>query len=137
MEYTGSMDDPMTVEIELNGTTTEPSVYLVGVHLVSGDLPQDDTGSIRIGPKETHILSYVDGTLWVNITYPNDMPPEAMEYFYYGTYEDLPKEYRTHIGQIEWEGHVGEPEEAPGFGTLLSLMAMTAIAVLLVRGRRR
>jgi hypothetical protein len=56
---------------------------------------------------------------------------------YNGTYEDLPHEYRTHIGVMEWAGHVGEVEESPGFGAMMSMAAAVVVSVLLLRSRRR
>jgi len=133
MEFAGRLSEPMTLRLQHFSSTAETSVYLVGVHVKSGELP--DTGSIRINPDEAHELSYLDGELSIRIwTY--DEVQSVLSVFYNGTYEDLPSEYRTHIGALEWEGHVGEPEETPGFGLLISVLALT-VAVFAVGARRR
>lgn len=135
MEFAGRLSEPMTLKLGHFSSTAEPSVYLVGIHVKSGDLLEEDTGSIRINPDEAHELSYLDGELSIKIwTY--DEVQSGLSVFFNGTYEDLPLEYRTHIGALEWEGHVGEPEETPGFGALVSVLALT-IAVFAVGARRR
>jgi hypothetical protein len=136
MEYGGRLSEAMTVGIALNDSTEEPSVYMVGIHVKSGDLLEEDIGSLKIDPGEYHVLSYVDGQLTVDV-HEYILGTVVEPPVWSGPYEDIPKEYRTHIGHLEWEGHVGEPEEAPGFGTLMSVLAMAAIAVLVLRGRRR
>ena len=136
LEYTGRLSEPMHVGIKHNFSNQGTVTYLVGIHVKSGDLLEEDIGSIRINPGEDHTLRYLDGELWVIIR-GADLPPGTIEDpLYNGTYEDLPSEYRTHIGALEWEGHVGEPEETPGFGVLISALALT-IAVFAVGARRR
>ena len=136
MEFAGRLSEPMTLRLRLDESVTEPSVYLVGIHVKSGDHLVEDTGSIRIKPDETHALSYLDGELSIKILIASGGDPPISIISYDGTYEDLPSEYRTHIGALEWEGHVGEPEETPGFGVLVSVLALT-IAVFAVGARRR
>jgi hypothetical protein len=136
MEYGGLLTEPMAVELELNETTTESSVYLVGTHLMMEDVLEEDIASIVINPSEVHFLSYLNGHLSIMI-FSVVLSDIVQPPIFNGSYNDLPKEYRTHIGQLEWEGHVGEPEETPGFGPLMSVLAMATIAVLVVRGRRR
>jgi hypothetical protein len=138
MEYTGRISEPMTLSLHHNLSNEGNVSYLVGVHVKSGDILEEDMGSIRIMPGDSHVLSYMDGELRVEVFEPS--PPDDMEPrgpVYNGTYEDLPREYRTHIGKMEWVGHVGEVEEAPGFGALFSMAALATITVLLVRSRRR
>jgi len=138
MEFAGRLSDPMTLRLRLNDSTTEPSVYLVGVHVKSGDLLEEDVGSIRINLNETHRLSYIDGELRIHIALVkrNGSGFFVWSPLFNGTYEDLPKEYRTHIGRMEWVGHVGELEETPGFGMLMSVLALAAVAVVAARSRR-
>jgi hypothetical protein len=138
LEYTGRISEPMSLSLHHNLSNEGNVTYLVGVHVKSGDLLEEDMGSIRIMPGDRHVLSYLDGELRVKVYEPT--PPEDMEPsepVYNGTYEDLPKDYRTYIGKMEWVGHVGEVEETPGFSALLSMAALTTITVLLVRSRRR
>ena len=135
-EYAGRLSDPMMCELTHNRSNTGNVTYLVGVHVKSGELLEEDIYSIHIGPMETHVLRYIEGELRVTIWDPSieDMMHEPL---FNGTYEDLPGEYRTHIGHLDWEGHIGEVEESPGFGALLSMAAPAIVAVLLVRSRRR
>jgi hypothetical protein len=136
-EYAGHLsDDPILVKLVHNNSNEGTVTYLVGVHAQSGELLEEDMGSIRMMPGECHYLSYIDGGLWVTIY--KDSPHDIFEESYYnGTFEDLPSEYRTHIGRLEWEGHVGEVEESPGFGALISMAAVATMAVLLLASRRR
>ncbi len=133
-EYAGRLSDPMRVELMHNYSNTGNVTYLVGVHVKSGDILEEDIGSLRIMPGETHVMTYVEGLLHVTI-WEADYDEETDEPVYDGPYEDIPKEYRTHIGKMEWVGHIGEPEETPGFGALLSLGAVVAVSLVLVRRR--
>jgi hypothetical protein len=135
-EYAGRLSDPMMVELMHNNSNTGNVTYLVGIHVKSGELLEEDIGSIRILPMETHILRYIDGELWVTI-WEFDITDVIHEPVYNGTYEDLPHEYTTHIGVMEWEGHVGEVEESPGFGAMSSMAAVAVVTALVLRGRRR
>jgi hypothetical protein len=135
-EYAGRLSDPMMVSLKHNFSNTGNVTYLVGIHVKSGDLLEQDIGSIRIMPGERHILRYIDGELWITI-WEFTVENIYQEPVFNGTYEDLPDGYRTHIGQLEWVGHVGEPEETPGFGFLLSMLAMATVAGTALRGRRR
>ena len=135
LEYTGRLSEPMGMEVFHNFSNTGTVTYMVGIHVKSGDILEEDVGSIRINPGERHVLSYIDGILSVKIWAPNaDQTGE--ELVFDGAYEDLPKGYRTHIGQMEWEGHVGEAEETPGFGMLFSVLSLAVIAVVVIRHRR-
>jgi len=137
MEYTGRLSDAMTVRLAHNGSNDGTVTYLVGIHVKSGDLLEEDVGSIRINPDEWHFLSYIDGELNVKIYNDSILPPNFNDPIFNGTYEDLPKEYTTHIGVLEWEGHVGEVEETPGFGALISVLALTVALVVVIGTRRR
>ncbi|UCC93717.1 MAG: hypothetical protein JSW25_03375 [Thermoplasmata archaeon] len=135
-EYAGRLSEPMFVGVAHNFSNQGNVTYLVGVHTVSGELMEEDIGSIRIMPGDYHALSYLDGELTVTIYDPSREDWEQ-DPVWTGVYEDLPKEYRTHIGALEWEGHVGEPEETPGFGALMSILALTVAIVVVIRTRRR
>lgn len=135
LEYTGRLSEPMIVSVLHNFSIIGSMTYLVGVHVKSGDLLEEDVGSIVIKPGESHTLEYIEGELLVTIWPYTQVPVESGPIFD-GTYEDLPSEYRTHIGALEWEGHVGEPEETPGFSLLISVLALT-VAVFAVGARRR
>jgi hypothetical protein len=129
LEYGGPLSEPMEVTLSLNESTTETSTYVLGIHAKSGETVEEETASIRINPGEVHDVSYVDGVVSITIV--------DGEIVFEGEVEDLPSGYRTHIGQLEWEGHIGEPEESPGLGGLAALISMTMVAVFLVRSRRR
>ena len=58
LEHGGRLSEPMVVELKHNNSNTGNVTYLVGIHVKSGDLLEEDIGSIRILPMETHILSY-------------------------------------------------------------------------------
>jgi len=131
-EYTGRLSEPMTLNVSLNESSVGSGVYLLGFHVRSGDLLVERTASVRISPGEEHWLSYQDGELQVRIPHS-----DQQTVIYDGPYEGLPKEYRTEIGTLEWEGWVGEPEETPGPGALAAVVALSAVAGLVVRGRRR
>lgn len=131
-EYTGRLSEPMTLTVSLNESSVGSGVYMLGFHVRSGELLVERIASVRINPGEAHLLSYQDGELEVYI-------PHSIEQviIYDGPYEGLPKEYRTEIGVLEWEGWVGEPEETPGLGALATVVAMSSMAGLVVRARRR
>lgn len=135
MEYAGSLSNAMTVSLLHNGSNQGTVTYLVGVHIGSTDPGEETVGAIEMNPGELHRLTYLDGQLNVTI-YEDYIVAPGLNQVYDGSYHDLPAEYRTHIGHLDWEGHIGEVEEAPGFGMLLSLGAVVAVAVVLV-GRRR
>ncbi|UCC92775.1 MAG: hypothetical protein JSW25_08945 [Thermoplasmata archaeon] len=135
MEYAGRLSDPMVVNLHHDESNEGNVTYLVGIHVTSGDLILEDVGSVRIQPGQYHRLWYLDGELRLFIFDEFPLLIDAQD-IWNGSYEDLPKEYRTHIGHLDWEGHVGEPEEAPGFGTLMSVLAMSTVAVLVLRRRR-
>ncbi len=134
LEHPGRLDEPVQVGINHHARNEGNVTYLVGVRHMSGGLPEEYTGSIRIAPGQYHLLTFANGELrlsiWKSIS---DVPLE--EPVYNGTYEDLPSEYRTHIGHLEWEGHVGEVEETPGFGALLSMAAVAVVVVIVVHRR--
>lgn len=136
MEYAGSLSEPMFAGLFHNFSNQGNVTYLVGIHVTSEELLEEDVGSIMIKPGEYHTLSYLDGQLWVQIWPLPPIEDVVHDPVYNGTYEDLPKEYHTHIGVLEWEGHVGEPEETPGFGSLISVLALTVALVVVIRRRR-
>jgi hypothetical protein len=136
LEYTGRLSEPMTVGLLHNFSNKGNVTYLVGVHVKSGELLEEDMGSIRIMPGDYHVLSYLDGELSISI-WEHSILDIVQEPVFNGTYDDLPHEYRTHIGSLEWAGHVGEVEETPGFGAMISMAAVALVSVLLLRRRRR
>jgi hypothetical protein len=135
LEFAGRLSEPMVVNVVHNFSNAGTVTYLVGVHVKSGDILVEDVGSIKINPGERHVLSYLDGELWVKIWGPNEDLTDVVLVFD-GAYDDLPKAYSTRIGQLEWEGHVGEVEESPGFGVLFSVLSLAVIAALVIRHRR-
>jgi hypothetical protein len=135
LEYAGRLSDPMVVKLVYANNKEGTVTYLVGTHVKSGEVLEEDVGSLRIMAGETHYLSFVEGELTVTIWAP-EYDDAIDDPVFNGTYDELPKEYRTHIGQLEWEGHVGEPEETPGFGSLLAVSAVV-VALVVVRTRRR
>ncbi len=131
-EYSGRLSEPMTLDVSLNESSEGSGIYLLGIHVRSGELLVERTASMRINPGEVHRLSYQDGELHVLIPHATEQMP-----IYDGPYEGLPREYRTEIGVLEWEGWVGEPEETPGPGALAAVIALVAMAGLAVRVHRR
>ena len=69
----------------------------------------------------------------IHITVANTTTPDMP--FREGTYEDLPSSYIAHPGHLEWEGEVGETDDAPGPGGVITLSALF-VAVVLVRRRQ-
>jgi hypothetical protein len=136
LEYAGRLSEPMVVGILHNFSNSGNVTYLVGIHVKSGDLLEEDVGSIRIKPGEYHILTYLDGELRVMI-WEDNILDIIQDPVFNGTYEDLPSEYRTHIGVLEWVGHIGEVEDTPGFGALISVLALSVALVVVIGTRRR
>ncbi|NIP35883.1 MAG: hypothetical protein GWN39_13085, partial [Thermoplasmata archaeon] len=99
LEYAGRLSDPWGVMLFHNYSNTGNVTYLVGTHVKSGDVLEEDVGSIRIQPGETHILAYLEGELHVTIwklNYNDAVDTPEFD----GLYDELPKEYRTHIGKL-------------------------------------
>lgn len=133
MEFSGRLSDGIALNISLNGSAPNETSYVLGITLYSGELDEEVGGSVAIYPGEMHRLFYVDGELNVTI-YPMDDPTNIT---FQGTFEDLPSEYHTDIGDLLWVGRVGEEEEAPGMASWTALMALGVVALVAVGRRRR
>ncbi len=133
MEFSGRLSDGIAVNVSLEEGAPNSTAYVTAILVSSGDIQDEEVGSIAIFPGEAHHLFYVDGDLNITISRTDDPTNITFE----GLYADLPKEYRTDIGKLLWEGHVGETEETPGMASFTALLAFIVVAAVATRARRR
>ncbi len=122
----------MGIDVELD-PAAEEAEYVVGFQWVAGLLVNRWSTALVIHPGEVHNLKYLGpGALNITIAHQDDPGNATFE----GGYDELPDEYRGHLGTLHWQGEVGEGEEAPGLGFVSAVAALSVVAVSARRCRR-
>ena len=137
-KFNESLDEEdVVLNVFLDENASRRASYVVGIHIIEGSHEEIHNGSIVIYPGEGHTVSFLQSDsdhLNVGVWIEKD---NITVWPHIGTFEDLPVKYRTDIGVLEWEGRVGEEEEAPGPSATLALGSIIVVAAVSLMARRR
>ena len=124
--------DNVTFNVSLDPGAEGDVTYVVAFQIGTGGMNAFRTERVLvIHPGLHHHINY-DGD---NVTFSiaNTSMPDTP--FWEGTYDDLSSSYVAHPGHLDWEGEVGETDEAPGPGAIITLAALFIAVVVMVRRR--
>ena len=125
--------DGLTFNVSLAEDAEASVTYVAGYHIGTGTNVVRYERAFVIHPGLHHNITFLSGSE-INISVANTTTPDTP--FWEGTYEELPSSYVAHPGHLEWEGEVGEVEEAPGPGAVITLTALFVAVVVMVRRRQ-